>query len=261
MLIIHRLTTSAFHPPIHFQPSNHPMPPPNPEMSRGIPLFFANALLMFSVTFLTSLVLRLNTRWKETEKERLSAQLDYLKTQVNPHFLFNTLNSIYSITIGKAPQASEMVNKLSQMMRYSLKEAQLNYVPLEKEINYIQNYIDLQKVRFDDSVRFNYEIKGDFSNKQIAPLLLIPFIENAFKHGVNSEQDSYIQINLNIIGNELKLKVTNNKVDIETDQEEKSGIGINNTKSRLMLIYPNNHSLKIIDSETHFTVYLTLNLL
>jgi sensor histidine kinase YesM len=232
----------------------------NPVLKDTFPLVFANSLLMFFVVFLASIGLRLNNRWKQTEKEKISAQLSYLKMQVNPHFLFNTLNSIYSITISKLPQAAEMIAKLSDMMRYSLKETKLDYVPLENEINYISNYIDLQKVRFDDSVKLTFEVEGNYYNKQIAPLLLIPFIENAFKHGVNSEQNSNIKIRIYIKGNEIQLLVINNKVKVENSIEDKSGLGIENTKIRLDLIYPSKHIIDISETEVEFIVKLNIDL-
>ncbi len=232
----------------------------DPILRRTIPLVIANSLLMFFVAFFASIGLRLNNRWKQTEKEKLSAQLSYLKTQINPHFLFNTLNSIYSVTIGKAPKGAEMVNQLSEMMRYTLKETQLDFVPLEKEIDYISNYIDMQKVRFDESVKFSYTVKGNYFDHEIAPLLLIPFIENVFKHGVNSEQDSDVKINLEISENLLSLFVFNNKVEMQTDATEKSGLGIDNAKRRLQLVYPNKHVLNIIDTDKDFTVSLQIHL-
>jgi len=224
------------------------------------PLTFAINLLMFIVAYLASTGLAINNRLRQAEKERLNAQLSYLKTQINPHFLFNTLNSIYSVTIGKAPQAAEMVSKLSEMMRYTLKETQHEFIPLEKEIGYIENYIDLQRVRFDNSVKFSYKIEGNYSDKQIAPLLLIPFIENAFKHGVNSEQNSNIEISISIKANELNLQVFNNKVKMEKNGEDKSGMGIENTKHRLLLIYPSRHLLTITETEKDFNVSLHINL-
>ena len=243
--------------------SFHPLPNklPRTGMEEAMPLVVTNLMLMFIVTFLASTGLRLNNRWKQTEKERLSAQLSYLKMQINPHFLFNTLNSIYSVTIGKAPQAAEMVDKLSGMMRYTLKETQLDFVPLEMEIEYITNYIDLQRVRLDKSVKVNLEVKGDYEGYQIAPLLLIPFIENAFKHGVNSEQDSDIKVS--ILANdmhELCMTVTNNKVMMEKIDDEDGGLGIENTRSRLQLIYPGKHYLNISETEEVFTVLLQIHL-
>lgn len=233
----------------------------DPVLRRSIPLVIANNLLMFFVVFFASIGLRLNNRWKETEKEKLSAQLSYLKTQINPHFLFNTLNSIYSVTIGKAPKGAEMVNQLSEMMRYTLKETQMDFVPLVKEIDYISNYIDMQKLRFDESVKFKYEVNGESDDLEIAPLLLIPFIENVFKHGVNSEDDSDIKIRIDIQHKELNLNVFNNKVEVNTTQNEKSGLGIENARSRLRLVYPDKHELNIQETENTFEISLNIKLI
>lgn len=213
-------------------------------------------ILMYMILFLVSMVLRMSARWQHTEKERISAQLLYLKTQINPHFLFNTLNGIYSTAIDKAPETADMIEKLSSMMRYTLHDTKGDFVPLEKEIKYINNYIDLQKNRFDESVVLDFKLEGNFEENFIAPLLLIPFIENAFKHGVNSEEDSNIYIKISCENNELMLFVKNNKVIIEKGKEEASGLGIDNTKNRLELIYPGKHLLSISDKEDHFIVSL-----
>lgn len=229
-------------------------------LSKIFPLVITNTILMFTVIFLASIVLRLNNRWKQTEEEKLSAQLAYLKTQINPHFLFNTLNSIYGVTIGKAPEAAEMVSQLSEMMRYTLRESQYDYVPLTKELQYIENYVELQKNRMDETIEFDFEIVGNPSSLQIAPLILIPFIENAFKHGINAEQESKIWINIEIKDYQLYLTVHNNKVDVQSQHFEHSGIGVHNTKNRLRLIYPDQHLLSIVDSTETYQVSLHLNL-
>src|SRR5690606_35989388 len=135
-----------------------------------------------------------------------------------------------------------------------------DFVSLENEIDYITNYIELQKIRFDSSVKFNFNTSGIFYDKQIAPLILIPFIENAFKHGVNSEQDSNIIIIISVEKDELHLKVLNNKVEKEIDRDDKSGLGIENTRHRLQLIYPDKHLLSIDDNQTTFNVSLHINL-
>jgi len=253
MLILPTLAMRIFH-----EPNRAIMD--DPSFKNAIPLVFVNSLLMFITVFFASIGLRMNNRWKQTEKERLIAHIAHLKTKINPHFLFNTLNNIYSVTIDKAPRGADMVQKLSEMMRYVLKEAQLDLVPLDDEIFYIMNYVDLQKVRFDNSVKFSIKIEGDSSQNQIAPLLLIPFIENAFKHGINSEQDSNIRIILSIANNELHLTVGNNIVQVENTSEERSGLGIENTKNRLQLLYPNKHLLTISENGTRFYVSLHINL-
>jgi LytS/YehU family sensor histidine kinase len=213
-------------------------------------------IMMYLLSFVVSFALRMNARWQYTEKERMSAQLSYLKTQINPHFLFNTLNGIYAVAIDKAPLAADMIEKLSAMMRYTLHDTKSDFVPLEKEISYIDDYIVLQKVRFDESVKLSYICEGNFEQSQIAPLLLIPFIENAFKHGVNSEQDSDISIKLVCNNDELALQVKNNKVNVERSKLEASGLGIDNTKNRLNLLYPNKHLLSITENKDTFNVSL-----
>jgi LytS/YehU family sensor histidine kinase len=153
-----------------------------------------------------------------------------------------------------------MVNKLSDIMRYTMKDTQQDFVLLEEEINYVNNYIELQKIRLDKNVKLDYTINGNFTIHQIAPMLLIPFIENAFKHGVNPEQNSHIKIDLALHENELKILVVNQKVPTQRETFEKSGLGIENTKHRLELIYPENHQLSIIDTEHEYSVILCLNL-
>jgi LytS/YehU family sensor histidine kinase len=215
---------------------------------------------MFILVLVTSIALRVNSRWKQTEKERLAAQLAYLKTQINPHFLFNILNNIYSEAIDKSPRAADMIERLSGMMRYTLRETQNDFVQLEDEIDYITNYIELQKVGFDSTVQLKFKTSGYFYDKQIAPLILITFIENAFKHGVNSEQDSNIAITIDVKNHELHLEVLNKKVVKETNFNDKSGLGIENTKHRLELLYPNKHLLSIDDNSTTFNISLYINL-
>ena len=247
---------------VPFAPPLQRTVPMNAEMERTLSLAFTNTLFMILLTFFASTGLQVNARWQQAEKERLSAQIAYLKTQINPHFLFNVLNSIYAVTIGKAPQGAEMVEKLSEMMRYTLRETQMDFVPVAKEVEYISNYIDLQKVRLDDGVRLEYLTVGVDENctHEVAPLLLIPFVENAFKHGVNAEQSSSIKIYTQLIGGELHLNVTNNKVVMDHDFSEKSGLGIETTRKRLELIYPNRHLLTIHETDSTFNVSLHINL-
>ena len=234
----------------------------NPLLIKIEPVMRANAFLMLTVSILASISLTINDHLRQLEKEKLVAQISSLKSQINPHFLFNTLNNIYATAIDTSPRTADMVDKLSEMMRYTMKETQNNFVPLEEEINYLNNYIELQKLRLDSKIKFEYTIDGEFSGLQIAPMLLIPFVENAFKHGVNSEQDSNIRINIKANESEIHLLVANNKVDIQSGiKENSSGLGIENTKNRLVLIYPSKHLLTIKETENDFTVSLHINLL
>ncbi|MBS1637918.1 MAG: sensor histidine kinase [Bacteroidetes bacterium] len=214
----------------------------------------------FVIVFSFSLLMRIRDRWRIAEKEKVDVELSYLKAQINPHFLFNTLNSIYSMAIEKSDNTPEAVVKLSAMMRYVLSEANKDFVPLEKEIAYLQSYIALQRFRFGGSVKLSFDIFGSPDGYRIPPLILIPFVENAFKHGVNAEEDSEIFVEINIKENNLSLFVGNRKVKVHITEEEKSGIGINNVRNRLNLLYPGRHTLLIDDTNTHYVMRLNLTL-
>jgi LytS/YehU family sensor histidine kinase len=197
-------------------------------------------------------------RLKETEEEKLKAELSYLKAQINPHFLFNTLNSVYALTVQKSDSAPEAITKLSAIMRYSITDAAQDFVSLEKELNYVNAYVELEKLRLTNKVNLNYTVKGSTAGKQIAPLIFIPFIENAFKYGVSTQENSVIDITITIDNNNLAVIVKNTKM--RTDPKNKLGLGIENTKKRLSLIYPGKHKLEIQDSEKEHSVNLNLNL-
>lgn len=232
----------------------------NPIIERIIPVIIINVTLLWLLSIVSSILWATYSRLKQTESEKLSAQIASLKSQINPHFLFNTLNNIYATAIDTSPKAADMVDKLSEMMRYTMKDTQLDFVLLEDEINYISNFIELQKLRLDRSVKLEYDSLEYIPALQIAPMLLIPFIENAFKHGVNSEQNSHIRIKTSMHNTAFRLSVVNNKVTIQRDIAERSGLGIENTRHRLDLIYPSNHLLVINDTENEFSVSLHINL-
>lgn len=232
----------------------------DPTVEKIIPVIIINAVSLWLLTIVSSILWAAYNRLRQAESEKLSAQIASLKSQINPHFLFNTLNNIYATAIDTSPKAADMVDKLSEMMRYTMKDTQQDLVLLEDEINYINNFIELQKLRLDRSVRMEYKTLHNIPALQIAPMLLIPFIENAFKHGVNSEQKSHIKIELAINKSELQLNVINNKVNVQKDIIERSGLGIENTRSRLNLIYPSKHLLIINDTEKDFSVSLHINL-
>lgn len=256
-------------PPMH-ESHNHEMPPPDfhqPPQGHRPPPFFMKTVFwidlsrhffLFTGVLFFSLMLKINERLKLAHKEKINAELSYLKAQINPHFLFNTLNSIYSLAIQKSDDTANAVVKLSGMMRYVLTESQNEFVSLQKELNYISDYIELQKMRWDANVRLNFKISGDAVGKNIAPLVLIPFIENAFKYGINPEENSEITIEIGINEAAINLFVKNNKVSVRPDPENKSGLGIENTKSRLQLMYPGKHYLTIDDNPATFSVSLSI---
>ncbi|SEM13714.1 Histidine kinase [Aquimarina amphilecti] len=194
------------------------------------------------------------------EKEKIETELIQLRNQVHPHFLFNTLNTLYGLIIKKSNTAETAVLKLSKLMRYMLYEANTPKVSLKKEIEYLKNYVDLEKLRFDNSIDISFNSESDKDYK-ISPFLLIPFVENAFKHGTSSSNKSWIVINIFTKKKELILRVENSKFSSTNTQHDSiGGIGFNNVKKRLQLLYPNKHSLKIEDNELSYEVILKLNL-
>ncbi len=221
-------------------------------------LFIKNAF-QFLFVAIVGLIIQTNRRLKIIEQNRIDTELSYLKSQINPHFLFNTLNSIYSLAIIGSNNTADAVVKLSNMMRYVLNDASREWVSLEQEVNYIKNYIELQKLRFDNSVKINFEVVGELENKMIAPLLFIPFIENAFKYGVNAEQNSDINIEISIKQKFVQLNVRNNIVDYTQTSMDSHGIGIENTKSRLQILYPEKHILVIENKEGVYEINLILH--
>ena len=220
---------------------------------------FSHHFFQFSLVFLFSLFVKTSLRLKYMEKEKLNAELSYLKAQINPHFLFNTLNSIYFLALSKSDDTATAVVKLSAMMRYVLSESDHHMVSLEKEINYLSNYIELQKLRLENTVEVTFTVTGETEKKQIAPLILIPFVENAFKHGVNPEENSNIAIHISIDPQGVHFKVKNNKVNNLQNHNVPSGLGIENARTRLQLLYPAKHFLLIDDNENYFSVELNID--
>ncbi len=192
------------------------------------------------------------------EKEKLEAELNQLRNQVHPHFLFNTLNNLYSLIIKKSDSAETAVLTLSGLMRYMLYEANVPKVPLSKEIEYLKNYVDLEKLRFDDHVDISFNTETD-AKYSISPFLLIPFVENAFKHGTTSNKESWIVISIITKNKTLKMQVENAKLPNQKTNFE-GGIGFANVKKRLELLYPDNYSLHTHDNELSYEVILKLNL-
>lgn len=196
---------------------------------------------------------------KEIESEKLVAELALMKSQINPHFLFNTLNNIRSLVRKNSPNSDAAIIKLSQLMRYMLYDAANDYVPLEKEIEYLKNYIDLQRLRLPEKVDIQFEIIENKRGHQIQPMLFIPFVENAFKHGVSYLEDSKVHLKLQVEENSLHFSIWNN-MNIRKDEyiktEESAGFGLKNIKQRLEYLYPEEHELKISTESGIFSVDL-----
>lgn len=194
----------------------------------------------------------------ELQKEKTKAELKYLKGQINPHFLFNTLNNIYSLARKGSPQTAEAVMKLSTLMRFMLYEASHASILLVEELTLIQDYIELEKLRYGDRLRIQYEESIDDPAQQIAPLLIIHFVENAFKHGASeSRNDAAITIKISLSKKILMATVENTKANLTSTNPDPIGMG--NIKRQLNILYPN-HTLKIENKTDHFFIELTLNL-
>ena len=194
---------------------------------------------------------------RQKEKE---AELQLLKAQLNPHFLFNTLNNLYGLSVLKSDKLPNLMLKLSDLLRYSLYETKEMLVPLENEIKYLENYISLEKIRLEDKTEIKFTKTGNFIDKKIAPMLLIVYVENAFKHLDLTTENSKVIIEIKLKDNQFLFNCENS-FDVNNNLEKgKSGIGLLNAKKRLDLIYPNNHQLKIKKDTENYLVNLTLDL-
>lgn len=215
-----------------------------------------------------ALMIKLVKRWwlKEMQigqlaKEKTNAELQVLKAQVHPHFLFNTLNNIYSFTLAGSAKTPEMIKKLSDLLTYILNDCNQPLVPLEKEIKMIEDYMALEKIRYADHMQLDIEIKGDYKEQMIAPLLLIPFVENSFKHGASKMiSHPFVKLSIEVENNELHFTISNNKPSANEAETPKGNIGLKNVRKRLELLYPGAHYLNIVSERDVHTVQLTLHL-
>ena len=233
-------------------------------------MHFVNKSYLFHLPVVASfaIMIKLIKRWwqkqKETEqlaKENASAELQLLKAQIHPHFLFNTLNNIYFFTLSVSQQAPDMIKKLTGLLHYILNECNQSSVPLSKELKMIQDYIALEKIRYGEQMKMTIEINGSFHNKMIAPLLLIPFVENSFKHGASKMiRLPWIKLCINIEDNKLNFLLINSKPATSELTTQNGGIGLKNVKKRLQLLYPGAYKLDIIPEPESFTVFLKIKL-
>jgi two-component sensor histidine kinase len=195
-------------------------------------------------------------------KEKAEAELEALKNQINPHFLFNSLNSIYSMVLHKSNAAPDALIKLSDSMRYIIYEANQDKIALKKELEFITDYIELQKLRMSAKDKLNFKINGKIRSQVIAPLLLIPIVENCFKYGIKGETEaSFLDINIVVSSDYLIMQTNNNLGFVDSAEKNKSkGTGLANLRKRLELIYPNKHELKTDNTSGSFSVYLKIAL-
>ena len=228
-------------------------------------------MLVGFVVLLASLSYALFTNWVANEKlkrvlleEKLSTEMAFLKSQINPHFLFNVLNSFYAKALkNNVPDLADGIAKLAELMRYMVYETNEDKVLLEKEINHLKNFVEVYQLRIaeEDDVAINFEIIGEISTIKIRPMLLIPFVENAIKHGINPQEKSEINIMVEVTENKLYFKVSNTIMkDTNSILDGSSGFGLDNLKARLSVLYPNAHSLETSIESGYFIAQLSVQL-
>jgi two-component system LytT family sensor kinase len=234
-------------------------------------LLFKGMLWFLTPVLLFSLLIKILEQWVDQERlhqeivrEKLGAELNFLKAQVHPHFLFNTLNNLYALTLQSSPAAPKVVLKLSELMSYMLYDSQSEHILLSKEIAHIKNYIELEKLRYSDRLDVSLNVSGEIEGKKIAPLLLIPFVENAFKHGVSNETDNvWVTIDIKVKDEWLSIKVENsctgNAVPVDNTYT-RNGIGLLNVERRLALLYEHTHKLVLTKEPDRYIVDLKIKL-
>jgi LytS/YehU family sensor histidine kinase len=225
---------------------------------------FWDISLFFAIYLFISSLLHLARGWfraEELEKEKSQAELKALKSQINPHFLFNSLNSIYSMARKESKEVPEKIVQLSDLMRHIIYESDTDFIALEKEVEMLQNYIDMQNLRSGKN-QIVFNTIGEIKEKKIAPLLFLPFLENSFKHGMKGgAENAFVNIKLEVTGKVLHFEVENSKGQANDLLSDKyHGIGIENVRKRLEMIYPNQHKLNILDNEETFKVLLQVQL-
>jgi two-component system, LytTR family, sensor kinase len=226
---------------------------------------FLDISLYFVIYIFVTSLLRLARGWfhlQEIEKEKTTAELKALKSQINPHFLFNSLTSIYSLARKNSTLVPEKVIQLSDLMRHIIYDSDVEYILLPKEIEIIRNYIELQNLRTPENEKIELEVVGEVEGKKVAPLIFLPFVENSFKHGLKSgAENPFVKIKIEVFENNLVFEIENSKGKAsEINDSKYKGIGIENVKKRLGLIYPNLHSLNILETENTFKVILQIKL-
>jgi LytS/YehU family sensor histidine kinase len=254
----------------------HPnMPPPNnmldhlnhPDFSPHFNIF--RGVFIYFIVFVISVGLKMTNEWfkndrqkKELENDKLTAELAMLKAQLNPHFFFNVLNNLCSLARSKSDDTETYIIKLSQLMRYNLYNQKEEKVSLIKEIQFIEDYIDIQKMRVVDSVEIIFNKTGDMNQSLIAPMILFPFVENAFKHGISYNENSKIEIDLKVDHDQLMFSVSNYifRPKGEEPTKKHAGIGLQNVLKRLNIQYKDKYKISIKNDDFSFSVKLKLEL-
>ena len=265
-LLLYAIVISLSHTCMNLLPPPEAVPP---ERIRHIPAHFFILADVVKYIFLTvlSVALKATGSWyqidterKELEKQRSEAELQNLKNQLNPHFLFNTLNNIYSLIAINGEQAQTAVHELSRLLRYMLYDSSREFVPLEKDMDFIRNYVELMRIRMPAHVELKTEIQVEQPDTLIAPLLLISLVENAFKHGVSNNKPSFIHIEIIADKNKISCLIKNSFFPKDEQDKSGSGIGLVNLKKRLDLLYPDNYELTCKQTDEMFCCELILKI-
>ena len=233
---------------------------PRPEMPFFMEFLIDKNAYQFYLALSIGILLKTNQYINGMQQDMLKSEVSYLKAQINPHFLFNTLNSLYALSLVKSDDAPNAILKLSSIMRYVVTESSKEKVSLNSELDYISDYIDLQKLRLTKNTQIDYHLSGSVENQTIAPLLFIPIIENCFKYGVNQTENVVIKIHISVDNNEILLGTFNKKVAKNIGELEKTETGIINTQKRLDILYLNKYKLNIENTDTDYKVQLKINL-
>ncbi len=253
-----RLRTNPQIPDHRFNPDSQP----NPGVFRLPPFIAPHFLIVILIIGVNMAIkflfksIRDDHRMKSLEKQTSEAELAYLKHQINPHFFMNTLNNIHALIDIDKDKAQKTVLELSKIMRYVLYDASLPSVPLEKEIHFLSNYIELMKIRYTEQVDIRISLPDEIPNTQIPPLLFISFLENAFKHGISYKSESFIHLSMKIKDQELDCLIVNSY--FEEKETEDTGIGLENTRKRLRLLYDTNYTLHIENKDDQYRVLLII---
>ena len=253
-------------PPFGEPPHSHMGPPPESRPSKPLPivgerdiLTVVVLVLMFGANLGIKIYLRSRDdrkRMAALERQNLEQQLEYLRYQINPHFFMNTLNNIHALVDIDPAKAQETILELSKMMRFVLYEGNKKMVPLNRELDFLRHYITLMQLRYTDKVSITLDLPTEVPDKSIPPLILISFVENAFKHGVSYQHESFIEVKVSIDGDSLLFSCRNSKAEIPN--QEKGGVGLANVRKRLNLLYDHSYSLSIKDATDVYAVELTI---
>jgi hypothetical protein len=232
------------------------------QLSR--PVYLISAFEQTNIFVWIALSIKFFKMWFERRQAAIEAELNFLKGQLHPHFLFNTLNNLYALTLTQSPQSPSVVMGLAEILRYMLYEANTEVVELERDIRIVENYIELEKIRYGERLDIHFSINGLTSGQRIAPLLILPLVENAFKHGASEQVgQAWINMDLRVKNNQLKFKIANSRPETVVNKDDRKhhvSIGLANVRKRMDILYPSSHELRILEEDDVFAVIMEIEL-